>query len=198
MFSGIITATGAVRALKKAKAARLVVAVPSAFQRTAIGASVCVSGACLTVAAKGRGWLAFDLSLETLKCTTLGKLRKGDRVNLERSLKLGEELGGHFVMGHVDAVGRVRRVTGARGGTALEISLPRVIAALVAAKGSIAVDGVSLTVNRVEGGAFTVMLVPHTLYTSALKGLKRGDAVNLEADVMARYGRRARKFLKRR
>ncbi|HXV74145.1 MAG TPA: riboflavin synthase [Sphingomonadales bacterium] len=197
MFTGIVTATGTVRALKKSKGARLTLTVPKRFYRAAIGASISVSGVCLTLAAKGRGALSFDLSPETLKRTTLGLLKMGDAVNLERPLRLGDEFGGHIVMGHVDAAGRVKALHKAKGGTKAVISLPKGLAPLVAEKGSIAVDGVSLTVNRVTRGGFEVMLIPHTLYTTALKGLKAGARVNLEADVMARHAKRAKDLLRR-
>jgi riboflavin synthase len=196
MFTGIVTATGTVRALANGKRGRLTLSAPKRIHGAKLGASVAVAGACLTVAGKGRGTLAFDLSPETLKRTTLGKRKKGDHVNLERSLRLGDELGGHFVMGHVDAVGTVKAVKRFPGGTRLRVSLPKAIAKLVAEKGSVALDGVSLTVNRVGASAFEVMLIPATLYTTTLKGLKPGDCVNLEADVMARYGRRAKRLMK--
>lgn len=196
MFTGIVQATGTVKTLVKIPPAQLTLAVPNSISRAPRGASVCVSGVCLTLARKGNKTVSFNLSSETLSRTTLGTLTLGKTVNVERSLKVGSELGGHFVMGHVDACARVKELEHKSGGTRVVIALPKALSPLVVKKGSIAIDGVSLTVNRVKQGAFEVMLIPHTLYTTTLKSLKAGDLVNLEADVVARYCRRAKVFSK--
>ena len=190
MFTGIVTDVGEVRALEKAGGAKLVLSVPFATDKVAIGASVCCAGACLTVTEKGPDWLAFDASEETLRRTTIGGWKPGTPVNLERSLKAGDELGGHVVMGHVDAVSEVRDVKSAGNADIFTFSLPKNIAHLVAEKGSIAVDGVSLTVNAVAGDEFSVAVIPHSKAVTAFKSLKKGDKVNVEADIFARYSAR--------
>lgn len=196
MFTGIVQAIGTVKTLVKTPSAQLTLAVPRTIGRAPKGASICVSGVCLTLVRKGPGSVSFNLSSETLSRTTLGTLTHGKEVNVERSLRLGDEFGGHFVMGHVDARARVKKIKRSSTGVQVAIDLPRTLASLVVEKGSVAVDGVSLTINRVKQGVFEVMLIPHTLYTTTLKSLEVGDAVNLEADVMARYCRRVKDFSK--
>ncbi len=155
-----------------------------------VGASVCVSGACLTVGRRSGARLEFRLVPETLRRTALGRLRAGDRVNLERSLRYRGRVDGHFVAGHVDAVGRV---TGARregNGVRLTVAAPARFMRYVAVKGSVAVDGVSLTVARVGRSSFEIALIPHTLRVTTLGALRSGSRVNLEADLLARYAER--------
>lgn len=189
MFTGIITDLGRVRAAKAypGESLRLEIGTTYDTARIETGASIACSGICLTVVDKGRDWLAFDVSNETLSKSTLGSWRKGDPVNLEKSLTMGQELGGHIVTGHADAVGEVRKVEADGNSLRLAISLPQAIHHLVAPKGSIAVDGVSLTVNEVTEGIFTVNAIPHTQKVTGLGALKPGVSVNLEADILARY-----------
>lgn len=188
MFTGIIEGTGTVRALRSdGRAGRLIVDVGDRLRGARIGDSIAVNGVCLTVAAMTATEFEADLSAETLARTTLGDLRPGDAVNLERPLAVGDRLGGHLVQGHVDGVGRV---TGRRGdGDApdLEIAAPRHLTRYIVEKGSIAVDGVSLTVAAVSQDRFTVCLIPHTGAVTTLGALEPGDAVNLEIDVLAKY-----------
>jgi riboflavin synthase len=170
--------------------ARLVVECRKITEDTASGASVSVNGACLTVRHwedQGTHLLSFDLSPETLDRTTLGTLHPGDPVNLERPVTLLTRLGGHLVQGHVDGVGTVERVAPAGSGTEVRISLPEIQRRFVSEKGSVAVDGVSLTVTSVTDEGFTVALVPHTLAVTTLGGLREGDRVNIEVDVLAKY-----------
>ena len=197
MFTGIISDLGTVRAVEADGDRRLVIATAYDVDTIAIGASIGCSGACLSMVGKGRvedegdardtGWLAFDVSAETLACTTLGSWRPGTRVNLERPLKVGDELGGHIVLGHVDGVARVAASEPAGDSLRLAFAVPDALAGYVAAKGSVAVDGVSLTVNRVEGDVFEVNIIPHTMRLTTLGGLQPGGRVNLEVDVLARY-----------
>jgi riboflavin synthase len=177
MFTGIVTAVGRIEKLKPLQVAtgRL----PLAEVR--IGDSICVQGCCLTVVKKAKGRLWFDVSRETLRVTA-GLDRLGE-VNLEKSLGLGDRLGGHLVTGHVDGVGIVLKHS--KG--FLQVKAPKALSRYVARKGSITLDGVSLTVNRVKGATFEVNLIPHTLKATTLKRLERGTKVNLEIDLVARY-----------
>jgi riboflavin synthase len=187
MFTGIVAAVGTVRAARASRGGvRLVVDADGlGLADVAVGDSIAVNGACLTVVARrGRAFEA-DVSRETLACTT--GFAAGARVNLEKPLRLADRLGGHLVSGHVDGVGTVTRVRAAGGGRRLSVRAPRALARYIARKGSIAVNGVSLTVNAVRGAEFEVHLIPHTLRATNLGALRRGDRVNLEADVLARY-----------
>jgi len=177
MFTGIVTAVGRIEKLQPLQVAtgRL----PLADVR--IGDSICVQGCCLTVVKKAKGKLWFDVSRETLRVTA-GLDRRGD-VNLEKSLGLGDKLGGHLVTGHVDGVGVVLK----HSNGFLQVKVPKGLSRYVARKGSICIDGVSLTVNRVTGATFEVNLIPHTLKATTLKRLERGTKVNLEIDLVARY-----------
>ena len=148
-----------------------------------------ISGVCLTVVAAGPGRLAFDLAEETLRVTTLGGLSPGDPVNLERPLRLDDRLGGHLVLGHVDGVGEVAGVRPEGEGARLDVSVPARLRPLLIPKGSVAIDGVSLTVAALEDDAFGVALIPHTLAVTTLGRRRRGDAVNLEMDVIGKYVR---------
>ncbi len=195
MFTGIVTALGEVKAVERLMGlARLTIASSYDPESVGIGASVAHDGCCLTVVAKeaAQGGMrhVVEAAPETLKLTTLGMLREGDQVNLERSLRLGDELGGHMVQGHVDGLGEVLSVTQDGGGWRLRIRPPASIASLIAPKGSIAVQGVSLTVNEVDDEGFGVLIIPHTWAVTTLSKLKAGDKVNLEADLMARYAAR--------
>jgi riboflavin synthase len=187
MFTGIVEGRGRIDAAGAAGAERrLRIAVP--FQEaSARGGSVAVNGVCLTVAASGPGWFEAAIGDETLRRTTLGSLRAGDEVNLERPLRLGDPLGGHLVQGHVDGVVRVldRRDEGA--GARLRLALPPTLAPFVVAQGSVTLDGVSLTVAARGADAFEVMLIPETLRVTALGVRRTGDSVNLEVDLVGRY-----------
>jgi riboflavin synthase len=190
MFTGLITDLGTVRAVIPAGAGtdlRLEIATAWDTREIAPGASVACSGCCLTVIAKGEGWLAFTASAETLAKTTLGRWRPGTRVNLERSLKLGDELGGHLVSGHVDGVGLAVSAEAEGGSTRWRFRPPPDLMPYIAAKGSIAIDGVSLTVNDVDADGFGVNIIPHTAAVTSFGLLRPGDPVNIEVDMLARY-----------
>jgi riboflavin synthase len=188
MFTGIVTDVGRVRAVSQTDRDRRY-EIETAWDVSGIdlGASVSHAGCCLTVVEKGRGWFAVEVSNETLSKTTLGAWAEGDRVNLERAARLGDEMGGHVVSGHVDGVGAVVSVEPEGGSHRVTFEAPPPLHRYVAAKGSITVDGVSLTVNEVEGRRFGVNLIPHTWDHTTLGGLKAGDRVNLEIDMLARY-----------
>jgi riboflavin synthase len=191
MFTGIVEGTGTVAAMHRPPdggAARLEIEAPWLAGELAAGDSVAVDGCCLTVVAGGPTRFAADVVAETLRRTALGRLAAGARVNLERPVALGGRLGGHLVQGHVDGVGRVldRRALG-EGGQEVRVELPETLARYVVEKGSIAVDGVSLTVAGVGQGWFAVALVPHTLATTTLGERAPGDPVHLEVDVVAKY-----------
>jgi riboflavin synthase len=195
MFTGIVTALGEVKAVERLPGlARLTIASPYDATDVEIGASVMHDGCCLTIIEKkatpdGMRHVV-EAAPETLKLTTLGALNEGDKVNLERSLRVGDELGGHMVQGHVDGLGEVLSVRQDGGGWRLKIKPPSSIEHLIASKGSIAVAGVSLTVNEVDAEGFGVLIIPHTWAVTTLSKLKAGDKMNLEADMMARYAAR--------
>jgi riboflavin synthase len=188
MFTGIVTDVGRVRAVRETNRDRRF-EIETAFDTTAIemGASVSHAGCCLTVVDKGPGWIAVEVSGETLSKTTLGDWTEGRRVNLERAARLGDELGGHIVSGHVDGVGEVVSVTPEGGSHRIAIRVPRPLHRYIAPKGSITVEGVSLTVNEVEDDVFGVNIIPHTWEVTTLGGLVPGSRVNLEIDMLARY-----------
>jgi riboflavin synthase len=189
MFTGIIVATGKISSLLE-KGGDLEVGIDAARidpQRMALGDSVSVQGVCLTVTRREGTHFYADVSRETMAKTTLGSLGSGSRVNLEPSLRAGEALGGHWVSGHVDAVGKLRGVVQDARSRRLEFELPADLMRFVAPKGSIGVDGVSLTVNKVGGRRFDVNIIPHTLAATTLGELEVDDGVNIEIDVIARY-----------
>lgn len=196
MFTGLVSDMGVVeRVLPRQGGARLTLrprALPA--DELVLGESVACSGVCLTVAERGGGLASFDAVPETLARTTIGGWRPGSAVNLERALALGDRLGGHLVQGHVDAVGEVLSRAAEGQGARLAISLPASIAPLVAEKGSIAVDGVSLTVAAVGRDRFEIALIPETLARTTLGDARPGAKVNLEADVVARHVARLREF----
>jgi riboflavin synthase len=188
MFTGIIEATGTVEALDaRAGGARLAVTTELDVGALPLGASIAVDGVCLTVIERAAGRFAADLGPETLARTTLGALRQGARVHLERPLRLGDALGGHLVTGHVDGVGEVvgRRELGAA--LELDIAAPAEVAATLVPKGSVTVAGASLTINAVAGDRFSVTLIPHTLAVTTLGTLGVGASVNLEGDLIAKH-----------
>lgn len=189
MFTGIIVATGRVAALAE-RGGDLELAIDAAAldpKRIAIGDSISVEGVCLTVTRKADGCFFADVSRETLAKTTLGTLAQGSRVNLEPSLRAGDALGGHWVSGHVDAVGKLKTLVQDARSWRLEFELPAQLMRFVAPKGSICINGVSLTVNHVEGRRFDVNIIPHTRQVTTLGDLKIDDGVNIEIDVIARY-----------
>jgi riboflavin synthase len=187
MFTGIITDVGEVRAVERRGDTRLVIATRYSTGEMAIGASIACSGPCLTVVAKGNDCFTVDASAETLARSTAGAWGPGTRLNLERALKMGDELGGHLLSGHVDAVATLasRRTEG--DSLRLVFEVPETYERAIASKGAVAIDGVSLTVNEVEGNRFGVNIIPHTQKETTLGALKAGDRVNLEIDLIARY-----------
>jgi riboflavin synthase len=189
MFTGIVTDLGRVRSIEggAVRDARLVIETQYDTAAIPLGASIACSGTCLTVVEKGPGWFAVDVSAETLSRTSLGSWRKGALVNLERPLKLGDELGGHLVLGHVDGVARLRSATPENESLRLVIDAPAALMRFIAEKGSVALDGVSLTVNEVGAGCFGVNIIPHTRRETSLGQARPGDPLNLEIDLLARY-----------
>jgi riboflavin synthase len=196
MFTGIVTAIGTIRETRQGGDLHAVIACPFDPAQIAIGASIACSGICLTVVdrggAAGDAWFAVDISGETVSCSVSRRWSVGARLNLEPALKLGDELGGHIVTGHVDGVGQVIGICPQGESVRLGISAPQALAPYLAAKGSITVDGVSLTVNEVtdqsDGSChFALNIIPHTAEVTTLGALKAGDGVNLEIDVLARY-----------
>jgi riboflavin synthase len=195
MFTGIITDVGRIRARETTASGRdlrFVIETAYATQEIALGASICCSGTCLTVVDRGSGWFAVDVSAETLDKTTLGAWQAGDRINLERALRLGDELGGHLVSGHVDGVAEV--VGRHPDGDSLRyiLALKGGLGRFIAPKGSVALDGVSLTINEVEDASaettrFGVNIIPHTQQNTTFGTVKPGARVNVEVDMLARY-----------
>ena len=194
MFTGIITDIGTVRAIVPGGDTRFEIATGYDTASLALGASVACSGPCLTVVETGPDWFAVQASAETLARTTLGGWRPGSRVNLERALRFGDELGGHLVSGHVDGVGEAVQATPDNGSVRWRIRVPPSLARFIARKGSVAVDGVSLTVNDVNGDTFGVNIIPHTAGVTSFGFLRPGDPVNIEVDMLARYVARLGEF----
>ena len=188
MFTGIVTDIGRIRSVRETNR-DLRIEVETAYDLATIpmGASIAHAGCCLTVVDKGDNWFAVEVSGESLAKTTLGRWREGTRVNLERPARAGDELGGHIVSGHVDGVGEVASIEAEGGSHRVRIRAPRPLHRFIAPKGSITVEGVSLTVNDVEDEVFGVNLIPHTWEVTTLGQLKPGDPVNLEIDMLARY-----------
>lgn len=188
MFTGIVTDIGRVRSITETGGDRRY-EIETGWDTAGIdlGASVSHAGCCLTVVDRGPGWFAVDVSGETLSKTTLGRWASGDPVNLERAARLGDEMGGHIVSGHVDGVGVVESVTPEGGSHRVTIAAPAPLHRFIAPKGSITVEGVSLTVNAVDGRSFGVNIIPHTWTATTLGRLSPGDPVNLEIDMLARY-----------
>ena len=188
MFTGIVTDVGRVRSVRETNRDRRY-EIETAYDVATIdlGASISHSGCCLTVVEKGDTWFAVEVSAETLSMTTLDQWGEGAPVNLERAARLGDEMGGHIVSGHVDGVGEVLSVEAEGGSHRLRIRAPRPLHRLIAPKGSITVEGVSLTVNEVEDDVFGLNIIPHTFDVTTLGALKPGSRVNLEIDMLARY-----------
>ncbi|HEX4181049.1 MAG TPA: riboflavin synthase [Caulobacteraceae bacterium] len=188
MFTGIITDIGRVRAVRDTnRDRRFEIETAYDLSTIEIGASISHSGCCLTVVEKGMAWFAVEVSGETLSATTLSDWAEGRGVNLERATRAGDELGGHIVSGHVDGVGEVLSITPEGGSHRIRVRVPRPLHRYIASKGSIGVEGVSLTVNEVEDDVFGVNIIPHTWDATTLGRLEAGSRVNLEIDMLARY-----------
>ncbi len=188
MFTGIIEEMGSVNALRhEAGAARLAVSASTVLEGTASGDSICVNGVCLTVVDMDKSGFSADVAVETLKVTNLGELKTGARVNLERALQLSARIGGHLVSGHVDAVGRIRERRQEGNGWRIFIDAPDTVLRYVIKKGSIAIDGISLTVADVDKKGFSIAMIPHTAKLTTLGFKSAGDSVNLEADIIGKY-----------
>ena len=198
MFTGIITDVGTVQLIAKRGDTTIKIATAYDPAAIAIGASIACSGPCLTVIAKGGregdAWFSVEASAETLSKSTMGAWTVGTKVNLERSLKVGEEIGGHIVSGHVDGVGDVVSIEPEGDSTRIRIRAPKQLAKFIAAKGSIALDGTSLTVNEVDGATFGVNIIPHSTKVTTWAEVKAGGKVNIEIDMLARYLARLKEF----
>jgi riboflavin synthase len=194
LFTGIVTDIGIVRSVEQRGDLRLTIDCSYDMDTVDLGASIACSGACLTVVDKGEDWFAVDISGETISKTAPGLWSEGARLNLERALRVGDELGGHIVTGHVDAVATVTDANEVGGSIDVRVEAPRAFGGAIAPKGSITLDGVSLTVNEVEDAGdmtrFTVNLIPHTADHTTLSGIAAGRKLNLEIDVLARYLKR--------
>ncbi len=187
MFTGIITDIGQVKSLEKRGDTRIVISTSYDTTKVEIGASIACSGPCLTVVEKGSGWFATEASAETLSRTTVGSWAEGTRVNLERALSLGDELGGHIVSGHVDGLARIVSTEQEGDSVRFLFEVPDEVKAFIAEKGSVCLDGVSLTVNAVQGAQFGVNIISHTQSETTFNDKKVDDLVNLEVDMLARY-----------
>lgn len=195
MFTGIVSDLGTLISVKPGRELRrLRISCRYTAKSIAIGASIMIDGICMTVAARGRkvkgSWFEVEAGAETLKLTTAGRWQAGKKLNLERALKIGGELGGHLVSGHVDGIARVMARDDVAEMARFRLQAPAALARFIAAKGSVALDGVSLTVNEVAGEEFTVFLIPHTLKATHWNEAKTGTEVNLEVDLLARYAAR--------
>jgi riboflavin synthase len=191
MFTGIITDVGTVRSAEQRGDLRLVIGTGYDIDSVDLGASIACSGVCLTVVDKGEDWFAVDVSGETVSRTAADRWREGAKLNLERSLRLGDELGGHIVTGHIDSVAEVVGTSTEGDSTRIELKVPRALGPMIAQKGSIALDGVSLTVNEVrdtdDGTLFSVNIIPHTAHHTTLGEIGLGQQLNVEVDALARY-----------
>ena len=196
MFTGIVTALGEVRSVKPRADNLHRITIACDYPRAELmeGASIACSGVCMTVAGAGeenaRAWFAVDAAAETLALTTVGRWRHGTKVNLERPLKFGDELGGHMVAGHVDGIAKVIDREDLTDSGRFALRAPADLSRFIAPKGSVTLDGVSLTINEVAGDTFSVLIIPHTLAVTTFGALRQGDDVNLEIDTMARYAAR--------
>ena len=191
MFTGIITTIGTITKLEPRGDLRTTIACDYDTDGIAMGASIACAGMCLTVVDKGEGWFAADISAESIRCTNAGEWAVGGRLNLERALKVGDELGGHIVSGHVDGVGQIAAIADVGDSHSFTFAAGRDLAAYMAPKGSVTLNGVSLTVNAVEdvtdGVRFTVNIIPHTAQWTTFGAAKVGERINIEIDVLARY-----------
>jgi len=187
MFTGIITAIGQIEELKETADRWLKITTPWACDRIDLGASIACSGVCLTVVERADNWFAVEVSAESLSRTTIGGWQKGSQINLERALRLGDELGGHIVSGHVDGLASIEAITPVGDSHKLDIRVPEDLSKFIAEKGSVTLDGVSLTVNEVEGSCFGVNIIDHTWAHTTLGHATIGQQLNLEIDMLARY-----------
>jgi riboflavin synthase len=187
MFTGIIQDIGTVKSIAKEGDWRIVIETGLDLSMTPMGASIACSGCCLTVVEKGPDWFAVDVSHESLSKTVIGSWEKGARVNIEPSLKLGDEMGGHIVSGHVDGMAVLQSITQDADSYRLRFKMPQDLMKFIAPKGSVTLDGISLTVNEVEGDVFGVNIIPHTWQETTLSERKEGDKINIEIDMLARY-----------
>ena len=188
MFTGIVQEIGSIRGVQGARDRRMEIAYAQIdAARLGLGDSICVDGVCLTVAERHAGYFLADVSVETLNVTTLGTRQAGARVNLEPALRAGDSLGGHWVSGHVDGIAEVLGTAEDARSLRVELAAPRELARYIARKGSVTLDGVSLTVNAVDGVKFSVNLIPHTLQVTTLGSIVPGSKLNLEIDLLARY-----------
>lgn len=196
MFTGIVTDMGRIRSIEKKGDTRIVIETAYDAATIDLGASIACDGCCLTVIERGtdggQNWFAVEASQETLDCTTLGNWKEGTRINLERALKVGDELGGHIVSGHVDGVGRIADIRPDGDSKRFTFEAPDDLKKFIAEKGSVTLNGTSLTVNEVQGNRFGVNIIPHTQAVTTWGAAKAGDAVNLEIDMLARYVARLR------
>jgi riboflavin synthase len=187
MFTGIITDIGAVRSVTRAGDTRFEIETRYDLATVDFGASIACNGCCLTVIEKGKDWFAIQASAETLSKTTLGDWKTGTRINLERALKIGDELGGHIVSGHVDGLGVILSIRPEGDSKRFRFRVPNELARFIAPKGSVAIDGTSLTVNEVEGREFGVNIIPHTRAVTTWGTMVEGQRVHIEIDMLARY-----------
>ena len=199
MFTGIITDVGRVRNIAHKGDTSIILNTAFDTASIDIGASIACSGVCLTVVDKGNDWFAVDASAETLSCTNLGDWVEGTRVNFERAMKVGDELGGHIVTGHVDGMGEIQSITPEGDSVRMLFSVPQNLAKYIAEKGSVTINGVSLTVNEVidedqKPSVFGINVIPHTQEKTTFSDVKVGDKVNLEIDILARYVARMNEF----
>ena len=187
MFTGIITDIGTVRSITRAGDTRFEIVTAYELATVELGASIACNGCCLTVIEKGRDWFAIQASAETLSKTTLGDWKQGTQINLERALKIGDELGGHIVSGHVDGLGEILSITPEGDSQRFRFRVPNELSRFIAPKGSVAIDGTSLTVNEVDGREFGVNIIPHTQAVTTWGTMVEGQRVNIEIDMLARY-----------
>jgi len=187
MFTGIITAIGQIEELKDTGDRWLKITTPWACDKIDLGASIACSGVCLTVVERADNWFVVEVSAESLSRTTIGGWQKGSQINLERALRLGDELGGHIVSGHVDGLASIEAITPIGDSHKLDIRVPEDVSKFIAEKGSVTLDGVSLTVNEVEGSCFAVNIIDHTWTHTTLGHATIGQQLNLEIDMLARY-----------
>jgi riboflavin synthase len=187
MFTGIITDVGRILEITEDDGRRMTIGTRLPLAEIPLGGSIATSGICFTAIDKGRDWFTVQASGATLEVTTAGRWAKGGQVNLERSLRIGEELGGHIVFGHVDAVGEILALDPVGESHRLEVRVPTTLAPLIAVKGSVAVDGISLTVNEAGADRFVVNIIPHSWTHTNLPARGVGDGVNIEVDMLARY-----------
>lgn len=187
MFTGIVTDMGEIRSVEQRGDLRARIGTSYDMAGVDMGASICCDGVCLTVVAKGPDWFDVDVSAETVSKTNLGTWAPGRQVNLERSLRVGDELGGHIVSGHVDGLAEVTAVRDEGDSTRVTLCAPQPLARFIASKGSVALNGTSLTVNEVDGAEFGINFIPHTKEVTTWGRVETGDQVNLEIDTLARY-----------